>query len=360
MALPGRELVGTIQALLEVQTRNEQRMLVLKMTEIASVSLQNCGIVGHADEVFDLFRSIDKEHGFSSEVLDRRRGIVANRLHNWGLRDLEEAGRVADSLYENYIPLRRELFGSRSRSAHVSAVLRPFSKKYLNIWAEGFGERFDLTSVSSRVERLNDTYIENEVDLQRWSDQVYELFSSVAVIPADSTEKRVMGTIRAASERTYRQQWNFWMRNNAKSLLTGEFDATVASYEPAYLPGFAQDARSFNYRSDYDQRPIRVEVPASTPAAEMAAGPSQPVSIKLTCLANDSLNAERTWLHKPEAIAELGDWVKNMGLFWGGDEIEIAVELGITTSSGESKFNLPSMPLGAAGETLKKALQSYR
>lgn len=371
MSIIGREIVSTILAVLEVQTRNEQRQLVSRMATEAEEILRGTGAESHAGEVFDLFRAMDKEHGTSPRVKELRDGIVVNRLHNWGIATFEQAEILRARLEEKYSPLRRELFGSRSRSAHVGAVLRPFRRKYLDIWADTFGSDFNMASVESAVEDLNNARIENEVELHLWSEEVYELFRKIAVLPKTERDslveenKKPLGMIGEGSERTYRQQWQFWMRKHASSILTGQFEVRPLTQEPSYL-GFSQGPPSSIYRSDYEERPLVFQAPPEqvNPGMGSFISPgdenSEKVTILLKSVADSNLSAERTWLSRRAAVNELPGWISTLSAFWGEAALSISVELSIATFSGESKFNLPALKLAEASETLARALTTYQ
>jgi hypothetical protein len=369
--MQGRELVATIQAVLEVQTRAEQRELVQKMTVEAGRILENSGISNHQGEIFEFLRTLDKQMGFSSDndMQETRKAAVANRLRVWGVSYFETALKLGEQLELAYAPLRKDLFRSRSRSAHVGAVLRPFRQKYIELWAEALGENFNREQVMAEVQRLNSFPVETEISLYRWSDEVFELFRSVAIIetPEKGTKasnfKKPLGMIGSNSEKTYKQQWDLWMKRNAFGILTGDFKYNTPIYSDNRA-GFNQGPAPVRYRSDYEEREMRFTIPEVEAPQAPAVSPQESnfdkVTLRIECVDQRDLSAERTWLNRDEAISELGSWISSMGMFWGGDDVKIAMELELTNNSGESKFKLPPIDLGSAGQTLSKALSNYK
>lgn len=367
--MQGKELVSTIQAVLEVQTRGEQRDLVQKMTIAAEKILENSGIEKHSGDFFDFFRGLDKKENFSSEKqsLEVRRGFIALKLRDLGISDLEIAAKLGDQLDEAYALLRRDLFRSRSRSAYVGAVLRPFRQKYLDLWAEALGDDFNRGWVLDEVKRLNEFQVDSEVDLYVWSDAVFNLFQKVAVIGRPEKDaqpggfKKPLGMIGPSSEKTYKQQWELWMKRNSVGLLTGNFKYNTPSYGSRFDDRPPMQTR---YRSDYEELPLRFENPASesSPQNEVPKqeSPSDGVTLKLECVGKENVTAERTWLTRQTAISEIESWISSIGLFWGGDDVEISMELELSTLSGESRFTVPPMSLGKAGQTVVKALANYK
>jgi hypothetical protein len=379
MPLTGKELVSLIQATLDYEARKEQQELRDDMAQSAAPILKPLDLERHSDEIFDLFRSIDMT---TTNALEREK-LFRSRLRSWGV----ESGRDSHNLYMDlalkYGELRTRLFSSRSLSAHVGAVLRPFRRRYLDAWAEASLPGFNLNAVSVAVDNLSASVIKDEVGLASWAKDVYELFSGTAVIRTtigESRQKRPLGMIGEGSERTYKQQWFAWMKTSGPSLLgvvrdsqTGKLDHALGSQR-----GFNQEtpSRVQDRTTDYVANFASATVESPTllqrrqfdePVAAFMMPPEGPAlqhTTELTIRVSDSIEptlvADRSWGDKKSAVNDVEGWVSNLIRFWGGPERVASVQIEFKEAGNESTFPLPPLPLGQISDVIVSAITSYR
>lgn len=381
MPLTGKELVSLIQAKLDYEARKEQQELRGDMAESAAPILKPFDLEKHSDEIFDLFRSIDMT---TTNALEREK-LFRSRFRSWGVESGQESHNLYMDLALKYGELRTRLFSSRSLSAHVGAVLRPFRRRYLDAWAEASLPDFNLNSVSVAVDNLSTTIVEDEVGLSAWAKDVYELFSGTAVIRTtvgESRQKRPLGMIGEGSERTYKQQWFAWIKNSGPALLGTAKDSEIGhfDYAPGGQRGFNQSATSRNQErtngrvvnvassSLAEQMPIRQrrQFDERATAAFMMPPeiPAPQHTTELTIRVSDSIEptlvADRSWSDKKSAVNDVEVWVSNLIRFWGGPERIASVQIEFKEAGNESTFPLPPLPLGQITDVIVSAINSYR
>jgi hypothetical protein len=89
------------------------------------------------------------------------------------------------------------------------------------------------------------------------------------------------------------------------------------------------------------------------PAQALASG----VVVRITDSTDSSLTAERVWIDKVSAIADVPKWVKNLLVFWGeGRSVSIQLEFALPT--GESKFSLPATVLDSSADRIVSVLNA--
>jgi hypothetical protein len=384
MALTGKDLVSLIQGTLENEARRDQQVLRDEMAAFAFPVLQKFGIEKNSDEIFDLYRSIDMIPGAPDAKSKIKREVFDSRLLSWGISEPNATWRVDEQLGDKYSELRTRLFGSRSLTAHVGAVLRPFRRRYLDTWAEAGIPGFSLNAVSVKVEELATQRIQDENDLQGWAESVYGLFSDTAVFRRALKEagiKRPMGMIGSGSERTYKQQWFAWIRASGAGLLahlkdseSGKLDHAMANrrgFNQSAAPGVQHQSPDFvaNFASSTLDSPAlhqrrQFDEPAT---ASFMMPPESPVlqhTTELIIRVSDSIEptlvADRSWSDKKTAIQDVEAWVSNLIRFWGGPERIASVQIEFKEAGNESTFPLPPLPLGQIASVITSAIASYR
>jgi hypothetical protein len=381
MSLTGKELVSLIQATLDYEARKEQQELRDDMAESAAPILKQFDLEKHSDEMFDLFRSIDMT---TPNALEREK-LFRSRLRSWGVEGGQDSHNLYMDLALKYSELRTRLFSSRSLSAHVGAVLRPFRRRYLDAWAEASLPGFNLNAVSVAVDNLSILIVEDEVGLSSWAKDVYELFSSTAVIRTtvgESKQKRPLGMIGEGSERTYKQQWFAWIKSSGPTLLRSLKDSETGQFEhaPGSQRGFNQSVASrdqertndmvINFASSSLAEPMALrqrrqfDEPTTTTFMAPPESPALQHTTELTIRVSDSIEptlvADRSWSDKKFAVSDVEGWVSNLIRFWGGPERIASVQIEFKEAGNESTFPLPPLPLGQIADVIVSAINSYR
>ena len=365
MAFLGRDLVALIQATLESESRKAQQSIREEFEKPAGELLKQFGLESRAHEVFDLLRRYEAKFPTRETGINREKALTEDFM-SWGVPSWESANQLADKLHDMYKgETRTKFLNTRSVTAHVGAVLRPFKRRYLDGWADAGVNSFNLEETIAEVGRLNSMVISTDSELLAWSKLTYDLFFKVAVlrdetykpgISTDQRPRRPLGMIGASSERTYRQQWNAWIDENLKSLLSQS--SSMGSYE---APGFSQAAGGFNQGprdSVYDEFQYSVTPLQSTPAVTSTPSGLGAVLIRITDVNESSLTAERSWGDRNSAARELAPWIQNLVMFWGEGRTA-SIQLEFTGATGDSKFTLPATALEATSERIISVLNSY-
>ena len=394
MPLTGKDLVTLIQSTLDSEARQDQLEIKNQMAAEAGPILATVGLENHSDEIFELFRSIDMANTTSradgtlklqKQGELERLGMFTGRLQGWGLSaDLNNASFLYEELLVPYSRLRTRMFSSRSLSAHVGAVLRPFRRRYLDTWAEAGIPGFSLNAVTNKVEELSTRVVHDENELRKWAEAVYGLFSDIAVFGPNFREsgiRRPMGMIGSGSERTYKQQWFAWMKTSGPSLLgvvkdseTGKLDHALGNqrgFNQAVAPRPQDNSAEpvVNFASATMESPSqrqRRQFDEPTTASFMMPpeSPALQHTTELTIRVSDSIEptlvAERSWSDKKSAVSDVDGWVSNLIRFWGGPDRIASVQIEFKEAGNESTFPLPPLPLGQIADVIVSAITSYR
>jgi hypothetical protein len=364
MAIYGKDLVAIIQGTLESTSRRDQQDIRERLAKKVAERLGRFGLELRALEVFDLLRRNEVKYGTSPENAKAREEAVTKDLMSWGIANFHEALDLADKLHDEYKVFRTEFLNTRSITAHVGAVLRPFKRRYLDGWAEAGVNNFDLASTEAEVERLSSMVITTEEELRAWSKLVYRLFLNVAVLrddiyrtssPTEQKPRKPMGMISTGSERTYNQQWTTWIEDNIESLLGksssfGSFDVPVGFMQS---PGFSQQDREAVY-AQYASMTSQTLPPVTVQPTPVA---GNSVLVRFTDSTDSSLTAERAWPDRQTALAEVAKWAKNLLVFWGEGR-SVSIQLEFVLATGDSKFTLPTTPLETSADRIISVLNS--
>jgi hypothetical protein len=139
MSITGEQLLAAVQHLTELDARAEAASLAMEMGDEARERMAAIGIPERSPELFQLFRISDLRS--TQRLKDREKqesfpafDVFASRLSAWGVSDLALAKALFEEFFPTYERLRSQLFKSRSMATHVTAVLRPFRLKYVELW----------------------------------------------------------------------------------------------------------------------------------------------------------------------------------------------------------------------------------
>jgi hypothetical protein len=382
MSLTGKDLVSTIQSTLDTEARRDQQVLRDEMAAFAFPVLQRFGVEKHADEIFDLYRSLDMGTASRQKDIESKGNSFASHLKRWGVESHEQATQLDDELGLKYSELRTRLYASRSLSAHVGAVLRPFRRRYLDAWAEAGIPGFSLNQVSIKVDELSLQVVRDEHELAEWGNSVYSLFSETAIFNRalrDADIKRPMGMIGEGSERTYRQQWFAWVKKSGPDLLLAAHDEPEARkvdfLQSLGFTGSAEISQEHSNELVANYASVSVESPSLSqrrqfdkPATDSFVMPPESSTLQqtteLTIRVSDSIEstlvADRSWSDKKSAVSDVDGWVSNLIRFWGGPDRIASVQIEFKESGNESTFPLPPLPLGQIADVIVSAITSYR
>ena len=423
MAITGRMLVSAIEAMVDVDTRSKRVELAERMSsqthrmldalrenqkfiamsnKRADMAARDLGVASsdgsleeeesrfakelerqrkdletlgnHADQMFDALRRADMMASrlrSSTTVGDEWDDASGRAFHEvssmWGLMQPSFAGTVFEKLNVEYQKLKSELFASRSQAAHVNAVLRPFKRKYFEIWKESKLNGGDFDKWAREIHVLAERPIADTIDLSMWAKDVYDVFSKLAVLQfdpetrtrPDSNAGKPLGAISASSERTYRQQWFSWIEKNDERLLQHlgrpkEASASMAAFEGAHMDSLSTSTSSFsNFES------VMAPVPAASsvvPAAAMSQ--TAAISVRLVNQEDQSLFADRTWNKSADALQQVGPWIATLERIWGKSTQQVLTTLEIDLPDGATKLNLPQQGLGTLTQVVRDAIDS--
>ena len=367
MPLTGKDLVALIQGNLEASSRKEQQTIREDVAKEAAPLLERYRLGSYASEIFDLFRKFEAK--FDPREGNLREKALADELLRWGVPSFDQALQLADELHDVYKLFRTPFLNTRSITAHVGAVLRPFKRRYLDGWDDAGVNGFNLEETLAEVERLKNKVIASEAELLAWSTMVYDLFFRVAVMPEGSygtlgsgeiKPRRPLGMIGFRSERTYRQQWTTWIKENTSELLSGASDSPkepwTVSTDPG-LDGFAQAPRNdyYTFRQknlDYYQV-ANTHVESKSDQEKLFSS----ILVRVSDANDPSLVAEQTWQDKDTAIREVSNWISNLILFWGSGRTAV-IQIEFSKVTGDSKFSLPAIAMEGTAERIQTVLKA--
>ena len=369
----GLDAVAAIKILLDRDAKQEEVRARMELAKLAEPDLIAMGIVERAPDLFQLFRDSEMESmrrridakreatNADGQMLFSESTVFAGKMRRWGnfsseaLRDFEEKHR------HNYTKCRNELFQSRIKTTHVKAVLRPFSARYLDSWADARMNGLDFGAIQVRVEKLLSQPIENELRLRTWSEEVYELFKEVAVLKntdeprldPSGDRNRPLGAIGERSERTYSQQWSRWFKDNSSRLMQDTFESgPIPSNNPEFAYGYFQQSAPGAPSGYSANRPVS--------QANSMTTENDPIIIRVESVDSPLLSSESAFASRQKAIDEVVEWCNFLSSIWGGPNQTVVVELELKTAGNVMKVKLPATPLSTAGAQVKGALNSYK
>lgn len=388
MAIQGLELLARIQSIVNLQTRAEGRQLSGAMSDAVRADLEAHGAARQADDIFDTmrrarrdFRNLrNQDRRTQSPELDHATyddtfiEFLYTLLSTWGDFTEEQVREFYSKHQDLFEELLRRLNHSRSKAAHILAVLRPFKEKYISGWEKSL-DLFPAEKIRKEAARLEQALISTDVELETWLESVYELFVSAAVFKGELTRefkqvdgvRRVktasvpMGMISESSERIYRQRWNNWRVENElelQKLVNGDrrTDAFALSSDFGLSSSFMMTPRSNRNISFLGQADASESIsPSRTNTSESAQ-----VHLTVSSSTNSTLSAERTWLSEDSAALELVAWLGMLEMLWGEDAQEVAVVLEFVSNSGKSRLPLPPVDIEKAKSKLPEVIKDFR
>ncbi|MEY4275604.1 MAG: hypothetical protein RIS26_67, partial [Actinomycetota bacterium] len=354
----GRDLPDVIKRLLEDESRDDKVKLEKAIAEKSQGFLTNYGLDTHAGEVFDLFRRLDRECGDKQDDRKKRLKAFKSIIDSWGGQIPEHSH---ESLYEAlmtpYLVAKSELFKSRSKLAHVAAVMRPLRRNHIDQWASALHSRFNLELAVAKADELNGMPIRSTADVEFWQERVYSHFAEIAVVDKYSLgadAKKPAGMIGIGSLRTYKVQWKNWMTRERCFQI---FEAMSQSEAGSGGNFYADDSRMFNPASR-DMGFASLAAPSRNEDMLFAAAPSISrvgVAVTIRKAEDQSPVAESRWNDKESALNNVEGWLTATALGWG-EQLSVSVEIVFTNESGENKLNLPPKTLGELGSTLPRLI----
>ena len=265
-----------------------------------------------------------------------------------------------ESLYEAlmtpYLVAKSELFKSRSKLAHVAAVMRPLRRVHIDQWASALHSRFNLDAAVLMADQLNNMPIRVAADVDRWQERVYAHFADIAVVDKynlGGDAKKPTGMIGIGSLRTYKVQWKNWMTRERVFQI---FESMTQSDAGSSNSFFAEEPRMFN-QAARDMGFASMAAPPRTEEMLFSAAPITRSGVAVTIRNSEDQSpvAESRWNDKESALNNIEGWLMATALGWG-EQLSVSVEIVFTNESGENKLNLPPKTLGELGSTLPRLI----
>lgn len=374
MSISGRELIARIQGLIAQQARIEEREISGTMAASVNSELRIHGAEQHADEVFDLFRRARRD-GFSMRSRIRENGeiqaggnlaferalqTVSLEMSSWGNLDPEYITKFYLEFHEAFEDLQSAFNKSRSRRSHLTAVFRPFKDRNVSTW-DRYLDNYPTNEVRLEAAKLEDEVVTSET-LDDWLDRVFRLFVTAGVYRAEMNQKHIVGDgtsnrmpiqigmINQNSLEIYRGRWNEWRTFNRN-----EIEALLSPSE-------------FNRWPVLESRTIRRNFVAPNDSykglgAENFARGSEitksSVSVVISILENETINAKRSWVSNDSAASEIGSWLTMLQTLWGKVGDSVTARITFKSSAGDSEVTVPPSTFGEASMLLAQLIKNY-
>lgn len=220
----GSAVVERLPKLLDDESEKSRIECADRMAHAFKSFLNDSADQSAARSIFEIYRKFDLKSARSgqnstdAELKSASASLVADIASS--IQGIPQATikSFVDQHWALYKEERATLFAARSRASHVSAVLRPFHKRYSGPFLAVLNNDSEANGYRSSIEDLLHATISTQLELEAWWHDVWILFAGLAVYRADTENDRPVGMIGPGSVRTYRQQWNSWFSQN-KSLL---------------------------------------------------------------------------------------------------------------------------------------------
>jgi hypothetical protein len=358
MSITGEQLLAAVQHLTELDARAEAASLAMELGDEARERMAAIGIPERSPELFQLFRVSDLRS--TQRLKDREKqesfpafDVFAKRLSAWGVSDLALAKALFEEFFPTYERLRSQLFKSRSMATHVTAVLRPFRLKYVELWKESNVNGINFDFLEKRTHELSSQVVSSRDELTIWQKRVYALFSETAVVRktaqarmADSKpeaeHKRPLGTISEPSEKIYEHQWRNWFLANSDRLLKTDLSE---------IPPLRQDAvyRSAPLRRHAEGRDAGAvwRYVNQDNAYSKAARPDSETQVNITIASATNVDLKSEWAGtlQPTARSQVREWLDDTNMFWGSDSVAVTGSVSFGIGETKSTHELPAMSL---------------
>ena len=289
MKITGGELVALIAQRATEQVESERELAAKDLAVAFHRVIGDALTFEQCLPVFDIYRKYDLRAAQIGQNLPN--GELGSRSETL-VDDLAKAfetipRRVLDSFVErswdDYRQARSGLFRARSRASHVTAVLKPFKRRYFDIWEKSLGDQRDFRAGRSRIAELEAKTCRDIRDIELWAEDVIDLFAEFGVVDRSSdAEMRPMGTISSNSLRTYRLQWRNWIEENGGALIGG-----------------------------YAEAPSAPKLQSSFISAPAPVGLVGSLSLEISSLKSDSFSARQSWASfSSSQLASVTEWLK--------------------------------------------------
>lgn len=232
--MQGREIVETLPRLLDDESEKTRQECSRRMGEAFSSFFVKGASPLEAERVFEIYRKFDLktsragQNSTEAELRESASGLVTDLASAFqGLPQSSIQDFVA-SHWGLYREERATLFAARSKASHVSAVLRPFQKRYFDAFISILPKEDDANKYQDEINKLLSADCSSYLEILDWSHKVWALFLALAIFDKASDADRPTGMIGLGSVRTYRQQWHSWFENHSGLLLDNQSDDSPA------------------------------------------------------------------------------------------------------------------------------------
>lgn len=360
--ITGTELIQVIPTLLREQSLSAQTKRQLATNLLISKFAQRYEIPPQTGAISAIAKALRQNDEKALEIV-------------WGLSeslrrlDRAEILELLASLKKETHDIQTKAHQAKTRAAFVNAFLRPFSNKYTNSW---FAERtdIDVSEAKMMIEYLERKTITDAGDLEKWADDVVELFLEIVVFidrDPDARFTRPFGTVSEKSARTYLQSWGTFIEEEADKILRLAIDVREGS-SPRNNNGNLSLSKDGQIsagltKPSFSTKKIAARPPIVSKFAKLDAFPetqiahSLTIEVTVTSNINGAATAKRKWLNKEDFTSSITDWIATFPILWSdaADDLKATIRLHQTT--GESEMSLPKLSLASAAEKIRQAAE---
>jgi hypothetical protein len=316
------------------------------MGEAFSSFLANGTSAMEAARIFEIYRKYDLktaragQNSIEAELKASATGLVTDIASAFQAIPQASIAGFVSSHWNVYREERATLFAARSKASHVSAVLRPFHRRYYDAFISVLSNEDDALKYQEEINKLLKAECSSYLETLDWSHKVWGLFLELAVHKKDSEAERPIGMIGPGSVRTYRQQWNNWFENQSGLLLGYESNDSKVSDVPE---------ESLNQKLTL----IQSEVIAELPGAALQVTPSM---FELTVsVPGGSVSVTKRWQTQSEIQPDdVVAWIDSIGELLGSSRNSLLIEVSANKVQNKlsAAFEAPSA-MAAADKTIE-------
>ena len=349
--LTGRDLVSRIERLVRHQSRLAQvEAFENSMKELQTeldgnlISLDAKGLVEDLERNRRaLLLSAVREY-FQERLMDV---FLHSKLPHLSAPEITE---VAEKLASIYGKGRWGNGSKRVLSSQITSALRCYKQRYLLSWQEIYEQNFDAASFRDEVMALADKFISNPEDLDAWAEETYKLTNRYGVDRGNLLESmkttrssRPLGIISEGSVGPYSRQWMSWIRSNAQTLLSVDFNN--------------QPGMRVVVGNDYlwNRQPV---TPAAGRIHSQKSSSSQKLAISLTAENDATLTAKSEWSSLAEGVAALPKWLALVESMWRGRAQKVTATLSLKSEVNNFDIDLPASEFEPTKSALIEAVKS--
>lgn len=342
----GQEIVERLPRLLDEESERTRQECSRRMGEAFSSFLANGTPALEAARIFEIYRKFDLktaragQNSTEAELKASANGLVTDIASAFQAIPQASIADFVSSHWNFYREERATLFAARSKASHVSAVLRPFQRRYSDAFISLLSKDDDAHKYQEEINKLLKAECSSYLETLDWSHKVWGLFLELAVYKKDSEAERPTGMIGPGSVRTYRQQWNNWFENHAGLLLGNESnDAKVSGVPDEFM----------NQKLTLTQS----EVIAELPGGEWEVAPSE---FELTVsVPGGSISVTKRWQTQSEIQPDdVVAWIDSLGELLGSSRNSLLIEVCANKVQDKlsAAFEAPSA-MAAADKTIE-------